>query len=118
MTADQPTSEVSRKMGAIDDFAVLLETTEVMKQVLSRLKEEPAHLLGRICQGYQRTGEAVPDHCLHFTGYLGEAAIKALLSAGLIRRHSGGSLSISVFEPTAEGLKQYESLKADSFYQK
>ncbi len=118
MTADQPTSEVSRKMGAIDDFAVLLETTEVMKQVLSSLKEEPASLLGRICREYQRTGEAVPDSCLHFTGYLGEAALKALLSAGLIRRQSGGRLSLYLYEPTTEGLKQYESLKADSFYQK
>lgn len=35
-------------MGAIDDFAGLLETTEVMKQVLDSLKEEPAHLLGDI----------------------------------------------------------------------
>ena len=118
MTADQPTSEVSRKMGAIDDFTVLLESTEVMKQVLNSLKEEPAHLLGDICREYQRTGEAVPDHRLHFTGYLGKASLKALLSIGLVRRQSGGRLSLYLYEPTTEGLKQYESLKADSFYQK
>ncbi len=118
MTADQPTSEVSRKMGAIDDFAVLLETTEVMKQALRSLKEEPAHLLGDICREYQRTSEAVPDHSLHFTGYLGEAALKALLSVGMIRRQSGERLFLYLYEPTTEGLKQYESLKADSFYQK
>ena len=117
VTADQPISEVSRKMGAIDDFAVLLESTEVMKQVLNSLKEEPAHLLGDICREYQRTGEAVPDHRLHFTGYLGEASLKALLSIGLVRRQSGGRLSLYLYEPTTEGLKQYESLKADSFYQ-
>lgn len=105
-------------MGAIDNFAVLLETTEVMKQILSSVKEEPAHLLGRICREYQRTGEAVPDHRLHFTDYLGEAALKALLSAGLIRQQSGGRLSPYLYEPNTEGLKQYESLKADSFYQK
>jgi len=105
-------------MGAIDDFAVLLETTEVMKQVVSSLKEEPAHLLGRICRGYQRTSDAVPDHYLHFTGYLGETALKALLSAELIRRQSGGRISLYLYEPTTEGLKQYESLKADGFYQK
>jgi len=118
VTADQPTSEVSRKMGAIDEFVVLLESTEVMKQVLNSLKEEPAHLLGDICREYQRTGEAVPDHRLHFTGYLGKASLKALLSIGLVRRQSGGRLSLYLYEPTTEGLKQYESLKADSFYQK
>ena len=105
-------------MGAIDEFAVLLESTEVMKQVLNSLKEEPAHLLGDICREYQRTGEAVPDHRLHITGYLGEASLKALLSIGLVRRQSGGRLSLYLYEPTTEGLKQYESLKTDSFYQK
>ncbi len=80
-------------MGAIDDFASLLETTEVMKQVLDSLEEEPAHLLGDIYREYQRTGEAVPDHHLHFTGYLGEASLKALLSSGLIRRGPRGRLS-------------------------
>ena len=74
--------------------------------------------MGGICREYQRTGEAVPDHSLHLTGYLGEAALKALLSAGLIRWQSGGRLSLYLYEPTTEGLKQYESLKADSFYQK
>ena len=81
-------------MSAIDDFSLLLETTEVMKQVLKSLKEEPAHLLGDICREYHRTGQSVPDHRLHFTGYLGEIALKALLSAGLIRRQSGGTESL------------------------
>ena len=40
-------------MSAIDDFATLLEATEVIKQVLRNLKEEPAHLLGTICREYQ-----------------------------------------------------------------
>jgi hypothetical protein len=111
-------TKVGHGMSAIDDFAALLETTEVMKQILNSLKEEPAHLLGDICREYQRTGKAVPDHRLHFTGYLGEASLKALLSAGLIRQQSGGRLSFYQYEPTTEGLKQYESLKDDSFYQK
>lgn len=105
-------------MSAIDDFTALLETTEVMKQVLKSLKEEPAHLLGNICREYQRTGQPVPDHRLHFVGYMGEAALKALLSAGLIQRQTGGRLSLYCYEPTSEGLEQYERLKADNFYQK
>ena len=105
-------------MSAIDDFVTLLETTEVMKQVLKSLKEEPAHLLGDICREYQRTGQSMPDHHLQFVGYMGEAALKALLSAGLIRRQPGGRLSFYCYEPTSEGLEQYEKLKADNFYQK
>jgi len=105
-------------MSAIDDFVILLETTEVMKQVLKSLKEEPAHLLGDICREYQRTGQSMPDHHLQFVGYMGEAALKALLSAGLIRRQPGGRLSLYCYEPTSEGLAQYEKLKVDNFYQK
>ena len=105
-------------MSAIDDFATLLETTEIMKQVLKSLKEEPAHLLGDICREYQGTGQSMPDHHLQFVGYMGEAALKALLSAGLIRRQPGGRLSLYCYEPTSEGLEQYEKLKADNFYQK
>jgi hypothetical protein len=105
-------------MSAIDNFAILLETTEVIKQVLKSLKEEPARLLGDICREYQRTGQSVPDHHLRFTGYLGEAALKPLLSAGLLRRQSGGTLSLYSSEPTSEGLEQYERLKADGFYKR
>jgi len=105
-------------MSAIDDLALLLETTEVMKQVLKSLKEEPAHLLGDICRDYQRTEEPMSDHRLQFTGYLGEAAVKALLSAGLIKRQSGGMLSLYSYEPTSEGLDQYERLEGDGFYKR
>lgn len=105
-------------MSAIDDFSALLETTEVMQQVLRSLKEEPAHLLREICREYQRTGQPVPDHRLNPTGYLGEAAVKALLSARLINRQSGGTTSLYCYEPTPEGLEQYERLEADGFYKR
>jgi len=105
-------------MSAIDDLAARLEPTEVMKQVLKSLKEEPAHLLGDLCREYQRSGQSVPDHRLHFTGYLGEASLKALLAAGLIRQHPGGRLALYAYEPTPAGLEQYERLKAEGIYQR
>lgn len=105
-------------MSALDDLVALLESTDVMKQVRKSLKEEPAHLLGDVCREYQTTGQPVPDHHLHFAGYMGEAALKALLSAELIRRKPGGRLSLYSYEPTAKGLEQYEKLKADGFYKK
>jgi hypothetical protein len=104
-------------MSVIDDFAALLETTEVMKQLLKSVKEEPAHLLGDICREYQNTGQPVPDYRLHLVGYLGETALKALLSLGLIRQQPRGRLSVYSYEPTTEGLEQYERLKTDGFYQ-
>ena len=105
-------------MSAIDDFAALLETTEVMEQLRKSLKEEPAHLLGDICREYQRVGQSVPDHRLQFVGYMGEAVLKALLSAGLVKRQPGGRLSLYCYEPTPEGLEQYERLKDGGFYKK
>lgn len=103
-------------MSAIDDFAALVESTELMKQVLKSLREEPAHLLGDICREYERTGQPVPDHRLQFVGYIGEATPRVLISAGLVRQQTGDRLSIYTYEPTREGLEQYEKLKADGFY--
>lgn len=103
-------------MGTLDDFFTLLEATEVMQQVIRSLKEEPAHLLGHICREYERTGRPVPDHHLNLVGYLGEASLKALISAELVRQQLGDRLALYCYEPTAGGMKQYEGLKADSFY--
>jgi hypothetical protein len=103
-------------VSAIDNFAALLETTDVMKQVLKTLKEEPARFLRDICRQYEESGRSVPNHRLQSVGYMGEAALKALLSAGLVRQQSGGTVSLYTYEPTEEGLRQYEKLKADAFY--
>ncbi len=103
-------------MSAIDNFSALVESTELMKQVLKSLKEEPAQLLGDICREYERTGQPVPDHRLQFIGYIGEATPRILISAGLVRQQTGDRLSIYTYEPTPAGLEQYEKLKADGFY--
>ncbi|OGO39271.1 MAG: hypothetical protein A2147_04570 [Chloroflexi bacterium RBG_16_57_8] len=100
-------------MSAVEDFAALIEGTDVMKQVLKGLKEEPAHLLALICREYESTGQPVPDHRLYYVGYMGEAALKALLSAGMVRRQSGGVLALYTYEPTPEGEAQCERLKAE-----
>jgi len=105
-------------MGAIDEFFVLLENTEVMKLVMKSLREEPALILGDICREYEKSSQPVPDHRLRSVGYMGEASIKALISAGLIKRQSGGLLSLYAYEPTPEGLKQWEKLKGDGFYKR
>ena len=103
-------------MSALDDFTELLDNTEVMKQLMNTLKQEPAHLLGDICREFEKTGQAVPDHRMRTVGYMGEAAIRALVSVGLITRTSGGLLSLYLFEPTEEGLKHYKKLKDEGFY--
>jgi hypothetical protein len=102
-------------MSAIDDFTALLETTEVMRQVLRSVREEPAYLLRDICRDHQHTGRTVPDHHLQLLGYMGETALKALLSAGLIRQHAGGRIALYTYEPTEKGVEQYKKLQADGF---
>jgi len=108
----------NRKMDALDEFFALLEATEVMQQVIMSLKEEPAHLLGDICREYERTGQPVSDHHLNLVGYLGEASLKALISAELVRQQTGNRLALYCYEPTAKGMEQYEGLKAGGFYQR
>ena len=105
-------------MSVLDDFVALLGETEIMQQVVKALREEPAHLLGSICRECEKTGQPVPDHHLHFSGYIGEASLKALLSAGLISQESGGRLSLYCYRPTESGLGQYKNLEGDGFYQK
>ena len=105
-------------MSALDDFAALIEATEVIKQVIRSLKEEPAHLLGSICREYEKAGQPVSDHHLNLVGYLSEASLKALIAAELIRQQSGSRLSLYCYVPTPKGIEQYERLKAGGFYQK
>jgi hypothetical protein len=101
-------------MGAIEDFCALIEATDVIRQIINSLKEEPAHLLAVICRDYETAHEPVPDHRVHATGYMGEAALSALISAGMVNRHSGGGMSLYAYEPTANGLAQHQNLKAGS----
>jgi hypothetical protein len=105
-------------MSVLDDFFALLETTEVMQQVIRSLKEEPAHLLGDICREYERTGQPVPDHHLNLVGYPSEASLKALISAELVHQQPGSRMALYCYEPTVKGMTQYEGLKARGFYQK
>ena len=102
-------------MSALDDFTALLATTEVIKQVLKSLREEPALLLGHISREYERTGESVPDHRLLPGSFLGEDSLKALASAGLITKEVGRH-SVYSYEPTAVGREHYQKLEASGFY--
>ncbi|MBI2852470.1 MAG: hypothetical protein HYX84_05165 [Chloroflexi bacterium] len=105
-------------MSAIDDFAALVETTDVVRQLLKNMREAPARLLGDICQEYRATGQPVPEHRINLPGYIGEAALKALQALGLIKRKHGDWLSLFSYEPTTAGLEQYEKLVADGYYKK
>ncbi len=103
-------------MNAVDDFFALLKDTEPVREALKGLREEPAHLLGDICIEHSRTGQPVPDHRLHLASYTREVGLRALLAAGLIERETGGHLSLFSYKPTADGLAQWEKLKAADFY--
>lgn len=101
---------------ALDDFAALVAATEVMRHLASSLKEEPARLLGYICREYEKTGEPVPDHRLNPIGYISEVSLRALVLAELVHQQGGDSSSLYCYEPTPEGMKQHEALKASGFY--
>ena len=102
-------------MSALDDFTALLETTDVIKQVLKSLQEEPALILGHINREYEKSGESVPDHRLLLGGFLGEDSLKALVAAGLVEKEPG-QYSVYSYVPTAVGKEHYQKLEASGFY--
>ena len=97
-------------MGAYEGLVQTIKQTEVMQQALAGLQEEPVKLLRAICKEYEASNEPVSDHHFLLTGYLGEIALRALLSAGLIERQSGDRDSIFRYKPTPAGLEHYKRL--------
>jgi len=100
-------------MGAYADLVRKLRKTEVMREVLASLEREPVALLYAICREYESSGEPVPAHHLRTSGYLTEAALRALVSAGLLQREPGGRLSVYSYRPTSEAMSCYRRLVAE-----
>jgi hypothetical protein len=97
-------------MGAYEDLVQTIKQTEVMQQALAGLQEEPVKLLRAICKEYEASNEPVSDHLFHLSGYLGEIALWALLSAALIERQSGDRSSIFRYKPTPAGIEHCKRL--------
>ena len=97
-------------MCAYEDLVQTIKQTEVMQQALASLQEEPVKLLRAICKAYEASNEPVSDYNLYLSGYLGEIALRALLSAGLIERQSGDRSSIFRYKPTPAGMEHYKRL--------
>ncbi len=97
-------------MGAFEDFVEVVKQTETMQALLQSLEKEPAKLLAVICREYEVTNKAVPDHHLNLSGYLGEAILRALVSANLIAREREDRFALYVYKPTEAGLKYYRAM--------
>ena len=100
-------------MGAFEDFVIEIKKTETMQALFRSLEEEPAKLLGNICQEYETTAKAVPDHHLHLAGYFGEALLRALVSANLLTKEPGDRFSLYAYKPTETGLNYYKGMFAE-----
>lgn len=101
---------------AYREFINEVKKTEVMDYLLKSIEQEPIRLFGIICRTYEKTGQAVPDHLLHPSGYVGEVALKALTAAGFINYLPGDRLALFRYEPTEEGLKVYKKLVKEGVY--
>jgi hypothetical protein len=101
-------------MGAREDLAALLRDTETVQSLVRGLEAESTKMLASICAEFESTDKGVPDHHLHVVGYLGDAALRALLSAQLIDREPGDRLSICRYRPTEKGLSCYRALVAEN----
>ena len=98
------------KMTRFEEFTSLIKQTEIVQALLQSLMEEPVKLLNCICREYETTNKPVPDHHLNPTGKFSEAVLRALLSANLMTRETGGSIALYVYKPTEEGLKYYRDM--------
>jgi hypothetical protein len=97
---------------AFEEFIARLKETETMQALFKSLEEEPAKLLRAICKEYEQTSKAVPDHHLPLAGYFGEAMLRALVSANLVTKESGG-FSLYGYMPTEKGLDYYKAMLAE-----
>jgi len=100
-------------MAVFEDFVVEIKKTETMQALFRSLEEEPAKLLGHICQEYETSGKAVPDHHLHLAGYFGEAMLRALVSANLVTKEPEDRFSLYAYKPTETGLNYYKGMLAE-----
>ena len=100
-------------MGAFEDFIDVVKQTETMEALLQNLEREPAKLLAAICREYEATKKAVPDHHLNLAGYIGEAMLRALVSANLITREREDRFSLYGYKPTEAGLKYYKAMRKE-----
>ena len=105
-------------MSAFDQFVQEIKNTEVMERVFDLLEREPAHLLELICQEFENTGCALPDHRLQLNGFIEDISLKALMAAELVCREDGGRLSLYQYRPTDRGLQHYRFLLDSGYYRK
>lgn len=99
-------------MNKLDEFNTLIRQTDIMRQVIHSMEQEPLKLLIDICKKQEQTGMPVPDHSLHIHGYIVDIALKALIESGLVKRMDGGRISLYSFEPTTTGLQFYTELRS------
>jgi len=97
-------------------FLNRIKKTEVVDYLLKSLDEEPVRLLGVICRTYEKTGQPVADHQIHPSGYIGEIALKALVTAGLVKMLPGQRHALFLYEPTEEGIEVFKDMEKEGAY--
>ncbi len=100
-------------MTGYEEFADKLRETDLMKELIRSLDEEPARLLHLICSRYDETGRPVADHYLQLTGFFGETMLRVLTVAGLIEHVDGGRVALNTYVPTAEGRRLDKAVSAE-----
>lgn len=101
---------------ARNKFLNRIKKTEPVDYLLRSLDQESVRLLGNICRAYEKTGKAVPDHQIHPSGYIGEIAIKALVSARLLKMLPGQRQALFLYEPTEEGIMVFRELEGEDVH--
>lgn len=103
-------------MSAFREFVKEIKNTDVMGRVFGLMEKEPAYLLRMICDEFDTSGNALPDHRLQLNGFIEDISIKALVAAGFVNREDGGRLSLYKYSPTEKGMQEYRNLLKSGYY--
>ncbi len=98
---------------AAQELMDIVRQTDSIRQIISDLEQEPLRLLCAVGKECSKAPGAIPDHRLGLNNYFAEAALRALVSAGLLKMQVGGNLAIYEYEMTEKGAAIYGRLVSE-----
>ena len=105
-------------MSAYDELLELVKETDIFKETVRSLEEEPIRVFGDICREFEKTGKPIPDHNINILGYFGDLSLRILSASGLIKALPVERLALRRYRPTEKGLDIYKRLVAEGFFSK
>jgi hypothetical protein len=113
----KPTTKTTRPKpsteGANKELVEIISKFGPIRQLREELDRYPVELFRRVCLLSSKRNSSVPDYNLRLAPYLGEMALRALVSAELVATVDRGIHSMQAYVPTDKGKKLWQRLEAE-----